>query len=334
MRSLPSKVLIAGVNDGVHAHESGVVYIFDINGGDPQIIENPSPAEYDHFGATIASQDNRFFVHALGNSIAPEIGVVHMYSDQGGLLRTFNNPVPERDHFGMKILPSGNYVLISAWDNAHEVRSGLVHLFEIDTGELVRTFASPTPSIGDRFGSSLALIGDLIAIGAQDDDTFAEDGGAVYLFDMATGQLVHTLHDPTPDTDKGFGTTMITVDGTLWVSAAPGGTSTNLHPGVVYAFQVPETTATDAQGNYSFTGLYADTYEISQVVPDGYTQTAPGADGTHTVTLEVDEAVSGVDFGNLAYTTIGNSTSQPLKDAKNAARPGVTVLARSSSGIL
>nr|WP_261361496.1 hypothetical protein [Aeoliella straminimaris] len=67
------------------------------------------------------------------------------------------------------------------------------------------TLNNPTPEVGDQFGVSVAADGDMILIGARDDDSAGTDVGQAYLFDGATGALLHTFDDPTPTVDDSFG---------------------------------------------------------------------------------------------------------------------------------
>lgn len=68
-------------------------------------------------------------------------------------------------------------------------------------------------------------------------------------------------------------------------SATPGaGTSTQ--------------TTTAADGSFSFTGLAPGSYVISEVVPIGFIQTAPGGAGTIPVTVVSGESRTGILFGN------------------------------------
>ncbi|HVE66475.1 MAG TPA: SdrD B-like domain-containing protein [Thermoanaerobaculia bacterium] len=61
------------------------------------------------------------------------------------------------------------------------------------------------------------------------------------------------------------------------------------------------TTATsDASGNFSFTGLAAGAYTVSEVVPTGFVQTAPAAPGTFALNLTTGQVVTGLLFGNRA----------------------------------
>lgn len=55
-------------------------------------------------------------------------------------------------------------------------------------------------------------------------------------------------------------------------------------------------TVTDADGNYSFTGLLPGTYMVSEAFQTGWTQTHPAL-GSYTVTLAAEE-VENIDFGN------------------------------------
>ena len=63
---------------------------------------------------------------------------------------------------------------------------------------------------------------------------------------------------------------------------------------------------TDANGAFSFTGLAAGTYVLSEIVPAGFTQTAPPAPGTISVTVTAGQNATGFLFGNQA--TLGGGT--------------------------
>jgi|GEM_PF-3544800 len=60
---------------------------------------------------------------------------------------------------------------------------------------------------------------------------------------------------------------------------------------------------TDSTGAFSFTGLGAGAYVLSEVVPAGYTQTAPPAPGTFAVTLAAGQNATGFLFGNTPAGT-------------------------------
>ncbi len=67
-------------------------------------------------------------------------------------------------------------------------------------------------------------------------------------------------------------------------------------------------TTTAADGSFTFSGVAAGTYLVSEVIPAGFTQTAPGGAGIISVTVAAGEARTGLLFGNQ-ITGPGNAGS-------------------------
>jgi len=80
------------------------------------------------------------------------------------------------------------------------------------------------------------------------------------------------------------------------------------------AGNISSETTTDASGNFSFTGLSAGTYVLSEVVPNGFHKTFPGSPGTLTVTLAAGQTAS-VLFGNQANAATGSISGLKFNDA-------------------
>ncbi len=174
----------------------------------------------------------------------------------------------------------------------------------------------------------------------------------------ATYALTETL-------PSGYRQTIPGGDGTLFITVAPGQTVTNavfgnqLASGAITGTKFddangngvrdageeglagvtilaaapvggPLSTMTDASGNFSFTGLSAGTYELSEVVPDGFHQTFPGAPGTVVVTLAGGQTAT-VLFGNQANAAAGTVTGLKFNDAngnglRDDGEPGVAAV--------
>jgi hypothetical protein len=64
------------------------------------------------------------------------------------------------------------------------------------------------------------------------------------------------------------------------------------------ASNVVRTTTTDASGAFSFTNVAAGAYVVSEVVPNGFTQTAPAAPGTFAISVTTGQPVGPLLFGN------------------------------------
>ena len=97
------------------------------------------------------------------------------------------------DQFGSAVaVGTGVYVIGAPGDESGGVAgAGAAYVYDQVTGALLFTLANPALSSGDQFGASVAVAGNMIAVGAPlADPGGVSDAGAVYLFDRSTGTLV------------------------------------------------------------------------------------------------------------------------------------------------
>ncbi len=151
---------------------------------------------------------------------------------------TIANPTPATsDDFGRPVAAVGpDRVLIGAdGDDTGAINGGAAYLFNTN-GALLTTFTNPTPAAGDLFGVSVAAVGtDQVLIGADSDDTGAEQAGAAYLFNTE-GALLTTFTNPTPEYGDYFGYSVAAV-GTDRVLIGAFGDNTGAYAaGVAYLF--------------------------------------------------------------------------------------------------
>ncbi|MFL5331189.1 MAG: beta strand repeat-containing protein [Gemmataceae bacterium] len=90
-------------------------------------------------------------------------------------------------------------------------------------------------------------------------------------------------------------------------------------------------TTTDANGNYSFTGLAAGSYNVVHVIPSGgYVQTSPGGDGRYHVNLLSAGTFTG-NFGDrlppatIAGLVFNDTNSNGTQDSGESPLSGITV---------
>jgi hypothetical protein len=214
--------LVGAQNDGFGGAASGVAYLFDVTTGALlRTFANPGPLPniVDNFGHAVAISGNRALISAIGDDRgATNAGAAYLFdTTTGALLKTFLNPTPgSGDFFGQDVALFGNRALISSSnDDTAALNAGAAYLFDTTTGALLQTFLNPTPEQNnlfgnnDNFGLSVALSGTQLAIGAPNDGVNGFQNGVVYLYDLATGNLLHTLVMPTPfpgDTAEFLGT--------------------------------------------------------------------------------------------------------------------------------
>ena len=140
----------------------------------------------------------------------------------GAHLRTFDDPTPRPDsrfgngRFAHSVAIDGNRVLFGELGNDPNIDnfSWQAHLFDAETGALLSTFTDPSETSNAQFNISVAMDNGLIVIGENRDDTLATDAGQAHVFSATTGNLLHTLNDPTPSEYDLFGST-VAIEGRL-----------------------------------------------------------------------------------------------------------------------
>lgn len=162
----------------------GAAYLFDTtNGALLQTFLNPNPNGDDRFGAAVAIANNDVFIGTPYDDInGTDTGAAYLFdATTGALVQTFLNPNPnDYDKFGAAVAIAGNQILIGTPGNdSGATDSGAAYLFDRTTGALLETYLNPTPADYDRFGSSVAIVGDNIAIGEL---IGFSNPGHVYLF--------------------------------------------------------------------------------------------------------------------------------------------------------
>ncbi|MDA8563951.1 PQQ-binding-like beta-propeller repeat protein [Mariniblastus sp.] len=210
-------------------------------------FDDPTPNDGDFFGGSVVIDGNRILVGASGDDTnGRNVGQAYLFdATTGSLVFTLDDPTPSADdfsgdRFGYSIAIDGNHVLVGAPNDDTIGRSvGQAHLFDATTGNLVFTFDDPTPSAddlsGDRFGSSVAIDGNHVLVGAPLDRTNGLRVGQAHLFDATTGNLVFTFDAPTPTDFEYFGDS-VAIDGNHVIIGAPGDSTNGENTGQAYLF--------------------------------------------------------------------------------------------------
>jgi len=213
------------------------------------------------------------------------------------LLQTLLQPTPGADdQFGTSVAIDGNTVVVGAiGDDTGATDAGAAYLFDASSGNLTHTLLKPIPITDDQFGTSVAIDGNTVVVGAIGDDTGATDAGAAYLFDASSGSLNQTLLKSTPVTDDEFGTSVAIAGNTVVVGAIGD-----------------DTGATDAGAAYLFdasSGSLTQTLLKSTPVTDDQFGHSVAIDG-NTVVVGTPGDDTGVTDGGAAYLFDASSGSR------------------------
>jgi hypothetical protein len=114
----------------------------------------------------------------------------------GAVKQTFVNPGPfdARTDFGTSFAANGDYIVISdRYARLPEhVLSGRVYVYDAHTGEHLRTIQETGQVVHSEFGSSVALSGNRLLVGAPGGNDGRGTGKAV-LYDVSSGALLRTF---------------------------------------------------------------------------------------------------------------------------------------------
>ncbi len=205
--------------DDLGERDSGVVKVFDsTTGALLHVLANPSPANGDQFGISVAISGTRVVVGAFRDDTgATDSGCAYVYDLANATpevpVATIPNPRPATgDFFGLSVGISGTRVVIGAsQDNTSATFAGSAYVYELSSATPtvpVVTLNNPSPSAYDYFGRAVAISGFRVVVGAADDDTGAQNAGSAYVYDLSSATPmapVATLNNPSPAQSDGFG---------------------------------------------------------------------------------------------------------------------------------
>ena len=173
------------------------------------------------------------------------------------------------------------------FNDGSTLNSSSTNLLDVDkvvvnlgTGALVHTLDNPnaySTSAGDRFGLSVAISGNYAIVGAYgEDDAGGTESGKAYIYNVATGSLVHTLDNPNAYStifDDRFGDT-VAISGNYAIVGAryeddAGGTSSskayifNVTTGaLVHTLDNPSAYSTSQTDYFGWSVAISDNYAI------------------------------------------------------------------------
>lgn len=275
------------------ADDSGAAYIYEISNGGlvfQKYIKSSNAETYDTFGNALALSGNTLVVAAeledcnstgingvQTNNGFLDSGAVYVFVRNGttwtqqAYIKASNTD--RYDIFGSSVAISGDTMVVGARgesggssgvngnqsDNSAQA-SGAAYVFVRNGGVWTQQayLKASNTNAGDFFGSSVAISGDTIVVGAPEEDgngsgqsdNSATSSGAVYVFTRYRGVWSQQayLKAANPDSGDKFGTTVAVYDNTAFVGApyeASGATgingdeSDNSKPqtGAVYGFE-------------------------------------------------------------------------------------------------
>lgn len=196
-------------------------------------LADPSAGSGSAFGSAVACSED-VVVAAAPNSaegVGAGAGRVRVFDRSGQTWtpgQAITAPYPDPgDRFGDAVALSGTLLAIgSPGDDDWAINSGAVYLFERSGPgyQLRAKLRAPTPQAEAWFGSSVALRGNTLVVGAPYEDRGAPDSGCAYVYRVdvpAAPVLGRVLAPALPAETLNFGFSLAT-DGTSIAVGSPG----------------------------------------------------------------------------------------------------------------
>ncbi len=242
--SVPAGVLTDRVSlSSVLATSASSVNVSQSN----EIVLDSSPSVAgDEFGGTIDMYGSTIVVSASNYNNGDGRIFIYRIGDLGNP-KMVNGESNNRSFFGKRVaIDNGNIVVAAIGDDTNGEDAGAVYVlsYDSDTAAWVKGTAI-TPDDGkegDLFGSSIAISGDVLVIGAQgdDDDTAGRSSGAAYVFRWNGDEWLQEAKLVASDKSEwaGFGNSVATSGEVIVVGSSGSSQST----GAAYIFRKSDTT--------------------------------------------------------------------------------------------
>ena len=152
----------------------------------------PPSADVQFFGAALDVDGDLGVLAAPGYTVP--VAAYLFDSTTGAILHEWPLTSAVSHLTAMSVDIEGAHVVVgNGRDDTLADDAGTVYVFDRATRALVHQLSSPFPAEWARFGSAVAISGGHLVVGASQDPKVAPFGGAVYVFDLATGAYLHEL---------------------------------------------------------------------------------------------------------------------------------------------
>ena len=207
-----SKVYVGAPKDDDNGSTSGSVYIYNLDGTGEVKLTPSDGRSFARFGNALAFGHDKLVVGAYADDPAgspPAGGSVYVYDADGtNEVKIRSSDVAANDDFGHAIAIGNNKIVVGAPSNDDDGSgSGSAYVFNLDGTGQVKITASDAAA-DDNFGSSVAIGGDKIYVGARyEDNANGTNSGAFYVYNLdGTGEV--KVINPENDNYAVFGWSM------------------------------------------------------------------------------------------------------------------------------
>ena len=305
--SIHGDTLIVGAqNDDDNGSNSGAAYIFkeQPDGSWSQVAKLGAAdgAAGDLFGYSVSAGDGRVAVGAyfVDDGVNEDVGAAYVFEEQadGSWSQTTKLTASngaDGDRYGRDVALDGDKVLVGSYLVGQNAGASYLYEYQPDgSWQETSIFQADDTAANDRFGRSVSLAGDIVAVGAYRDADAGDETGAAYVF----------------TTNPNSGPGAIVFDNASYTVAEDGGSATitvvrsgGSEGAVTVDLIVADGTATAADyTNASQTLSFADG-ETSTTITIDITDDSQ-QEGDETILLSLTNVAGGATLGDTAAATL------------------------------
>jgi hypothetical protein len=212
---------------------------------------------------------------------------------------------------GSSVTVEGAYAVAGApSDNIGGSSSGVVKVFDSTGGALLYLIPNPSPGANDNFGTSVALSGTRLVVGATGDSTGGISSGSAYVYELDSNTpMVPTavLNNPNPGPSDYFGNA-VAISGTRVVVGALRDDTSGSDSGSAYVYDLTGATPT----------LPVATLSNPSPAASDYFGKAVAISGTHVVVGANKDDTGGSNSGSAyVYDMAGDTPALPTTTLNN-----------------
>jgi hypothetical protein len=213
--------------------DAGNAYTFNATTGAlVATLANPGPQSGGQFGASVAISGA---IAVVGTEFYTVSGVTYagrayvFNATSGSLLATLDSPKLEKDgHFGWSVAINRTSIVVGApfLKSGGVASAGQAFVFNATTDSLVSTLKPSSPQTSGEFGYSVAISGDLVAVGAPGESVGGiMSAGSAEVFKSTNGAFVSSSSSPNAIAGGAFGYS-VAISGSVMSVGAPYETAT------------------------------------------------------------------------------------------------------------
>lgn len=249
------RALIGDLFDGENGHQSGAAYIYELTNGSwiqiQKILASDGGAS-DEFGVSVSLSVDRALIGATNyddtiNGTNSGAAYVFDYDGSNWLQSAILTATAgsSNDQLGVSVSLDSNKALVGTSqydDDDNGINTGATYLFELDTGVWSQTkqFIASDGVDDDKFGVSVSLSGNRVAIGASQTDENFSNSGSVYIYDFDEDSEIWTETKLTANdaaTANRFGVS-VSLKGDRFIAGARDGAGNVSFSGSAYIFDL------------------------------------------------------------------------------------------------